>query len=245
MWGRLTAVLLALAACLAPDRAQACEPPKPDALVRVRFAGSLGVADLVDNAARSSCVEYRFDPPLARRMAPGPVDIQVRGADLDAIYAILFRTMNIGVEGHGKTRKLVATGPEPAESVAVIRLDQEITKIDDGHSRITRRGLDEVLGSMGQLSRSVRLVPEIKDGKATGFRVFSIKPQSAFDLVGFRNGDVVLSVNDLSMTTPENALHAYTKVRTANKIRFGLVRNSAPFVLEVEVRPPAPRRPKD
>jgi hypothetical protein len=240
--------LLASAGALAGEKEPACEPPKPDALVRIRFVNSFGVEDLVQHAARSSCVEYRFDPPLARRMVPGPLDIQVRGADLDAIYAILFRTMNIGVEGRGKTRKLIATGPEPAESLAVPRIDQEITKIDDGHARITRRGLDEVLGSMGMLSRSVRIVPEIKNGKPTGFRLFSIRPQTVFDLVGFRNGDVVQSMNDIPMATPEKALEAYTKVKTVNKVRFGLMRNGAPFVLEVEVlpaRPPVPPRPKD
>ena len=51
---------------------------------------NFGVDDLVQHAARSSCVEYRFDPPLARRMLPGPFDIQVRGAGFSSGAALRF-----------------------------------------------------------------------------------------------------------------------------------------------------------
>ena len=81
------------------------------------------------------------------------------------------------------------------------------------------------------------MVPEFRNGKNVGFRLFSIRPQSPYELVGFQNGDVVLSVNDIPMTTPDSALEAYTRARTMSVLRFGLERRGAPFVLEVMIVP--------
>ena len=241
----LSATLLILAACLAPARARACERPKPDRLVTIRFVDSVPLENVVAHAARSSCVDYRFDLALGRRNLVGPLQIEVMGADLDATYAILFHTMNLRVEGRGPTRKLVATGPEPEASKAVPRLDQEITRIDDRHARITRRGVDAALGSMAALSRTVRMVPETRNGKTIGFRVFSITAGTALDLVGFRSGDLLLSMNDIDLSTPDKFLEAYVKLKNTPKLRFGVERNGAPMVLEVNILPgPEPEASK-
>jgi type II secretory pathway component PulC len=117
----------------------------------------------------------------------------------------------------------------------VVRIEDEISKIDDQHFRITRRGLDAMLGNMSLLARSARIVPETRGGKPFGFRLFSIRPASPFGLVGLENGDVIRSINDIPMTSPDEALKAYTKMKVANAVRFGMERRGAPFALEVTI----------
>jgi general secretion pathway protein C len=42
--------------------------------------------------------------------------------------------------------------------------------------------------------KGARAVPAMKDGKPDGFKLYAIRPSSAFAKLGFTNGDTVISV---------------------------------------------------
>ena len=99
-----------------------------------------------------------------------------------------------------------------------------------------RATLDSLLGNMSALSRAARIVPEMKDGKPTGFRLLSIRPDGPFAKIGLQNGDVISAINGLEMTSPDKALEVYTKLKSASHLSVGLERNGQKITKEYNIR---------
>jgi general secretion pathway protein C len=74
------------------------------------------------------------------------------------------------------------------------------------------------------LLRSVRVVPEQRDGKIVGLRLFGIRPSSLLGSLGLRNGDRLESINGFSVASPEKALEAYARLRSASRLSVHLDR---------------------
>ena len=89
---------------------------------------------------------------------------------------------------------------------------------------------------MGALARAARIVPETRDGKSIGFRLFSIKPDGPFGKIGLQNGDVISAINGLEMTSPDKALEVYTKLKSASHLSVGLERNGQKITKEYNIR---------
>ena len=94
---------------------------------------------------------------------------------------------------------------------------------------IPRTLVEPWLADLGRLSRSVRVVPEIRDGAAVGFRLYSVRPDSPLHRLGFRNGDLVRSINGFEISSPEKALEAYVWLKTSRSFVVKLDRNGEPI----------------
>ena len=84
--------------------------------------------------------------------------------------------------------------------------------------------------------RAARIVPETRDGKSAGFRLFSVRPDGPFAKIGLLNGDVVSAINGLEMTSPDQALLAYTKLKTANHLSVAIERNGQKITKDYNIR---------
>ncbi len=115
-------------------------------------------------------------------------------------------------------------------------LDRGIKKLSENSYEIQRSTLESVLGNMNLLSRSARIVPEIRDGKAAGFRLYSVRPDGPFAKIGMQNGDVISSINGLEITSPERALEVYSKLKSASHLSLGLERNGQKVSKDYGVR---------
>ncbi len=115
-------------------------------------------------------------------------------------------------------------------------LDKGIKKTGENRFEVQRSTLDSLLGNMGVLARAARIVPETRDGKSIGFRLFSIKPDGPFGKIGLQNGDIISAINGLEMTSPDKALEVYTKLRTANHLTVGLERNGQKVTMDYTIR---------
>lgn len=89
---------------------------------------------------------------------------------------------------------------------------------------------------MALLSRSARIVPEIRDGKAFGFRLYSVRPDGPFAKIGMSNGDVISSINGLEISSPEKALEVYAKLKSASHLAVGLERNGQKISKDYTIR---------
>jgi general secretion pathway protein C len=130
----------------------------------------------------------------------------------------------------------VAAAPAaPADPLAA-ELDKGIKKIGEHNYEVQRSTLDSLLGNMGALAKGARIVPETKDGKSAGFRLFSIRPDGPFAKIGLLNGDVVSAINGLEMNSPDQALLAYTKLKTANHLSVAIERNGHKITKDYNIR---------
>jgi general secretion pathway protein C len=81
----------------------------------------------------------------------------------------------------------------------------------------------------------VRVVPEQRDGKVIGLRLFGIRPGSVLGTLGLRNGDRLESINGFEIASPEKALQAYAQLRTASHLRVQLHRVGKPLELDLNI----------
>ncbi len=132
--------------------------------------------------------------------------------------------------------------PAPAPSATggsdplSIEMDRGIKKINDNKYEIQRSTLESVLGNMSLLSRSARIVPEMRDGKAAGFRLFSVKSDGPFAKIGMQNGDIISSINGMEITSPEKALEVYAKLKSASHLSLGMERNGQKVTKDYSIR---------
>lgn len=128
----------------------------------------------------------------------------------------------------------VASGNAEADLTAEI--DQKVRKIDDTHYEIERSLVDKVLNDPSLIARSARIVPSIKDGKANGFKMYAIRPNSVYAKIGLQNGDTIHSVNGFEITSPDKALEVYTKVKSASSLSVQITRRGQLVTLEYTIK---------
>jgi general secretion pathway protein C len=124
----------------------------------------------------------------------------------------------------------------PSADPVMAELEAGIKKTGEHNYEVQRRTVDSLLGNMSLLSRSARIVPEIRDGRAAGFRLFSVRPDGPFAKIGLQNGDVISAINGLEMTSPDKALEVYTKLKSASHLSVGLERNGQKINKEYNIR---------
>jgi general secretion pathway protein C len=135
--------------------------------------------------------------------------------------------------------KPVAAAPAPApakDDPFAAELASGIQKLGENKYELKRNTLESVLGNMALLSRSARIVPEMKDGKAAGFRFFAVRPDGPFAMIGVQNGDIISSINGLEITSPEKALEVYAKLKSASHLSLGMERNGQKVTKEYNIR---------
>ncbi len=101
---------------------------------------------------------------------------------------------------------------------------------------IDQRALNNVLNDMGKVLTDARLLPYIDNGKVTGFRVSEIKSDGVFNLIGLKNGDILVKVNDYSIDSPEKGVQLLTGLRGESRISLDVIRNGQPTKLNYQIR---------
>ena len=132
-----------------------------------------------------------------------------------------------------------AAAPAPAAPSTdpfVAEMEKGIKKLSEHQYEVQRGTVDSLLGNMAVLSRAARIVPEVRDGKAAGFRLFSVKTDGPFAKIGLQNGDVIYAINGLEMTSPDKALEIYTKLKSANHLAVALERNGTKITKDYNIR---------
>jgi general secretion pathway protein C len=79
-------------------------------------------------------------------------------------------------------------------------------------------------------------VPEQKDGKVLGIRLFGIRPDTLLGTLGLQNGDRLEAINGFNMGSPEKALEAYARLRTASNLNVKVSRKGAPLSIDYRIK---------
>src|SRR5207249_643681 len=100
---------------------------------------------------------------------------------------------------------------------------------------IPKKILEEALADLGRLATRIHIVPSFKNGVCTGFKLFSIVPDSLFAQVGLQNGDVIRRINGYELNSPEKALEIYQRLRDATRIELEIERGGEPLRLSYSI----------
>ena len=99
-----------------------------------------------------------------------------------------------------------------------------IQKISATEFKVDRGVVDKILENQADLMKQARIVPEQENGKVVGIRLFGVRPDTLLGTLGMENGDRLEKINGFDMTSPETALEAYARLRTADHLTVSLNR---------------------
>ncbi len=111
----------------------------------------------------------------------------------------------------------------------------DVVAVDATHFVVRAAYLRHLIDDQAAVTKHLRLVPEQDHGVTVGIRVFGVLTTSPFGELGLQNGDLLETLNGLSLTRPDDALEAYTRVKTADKVVLRLGRRSANLDLHYRV----------
>jgi general secretion pathway protein C len=115
-------------------------------------------------------------------------------------------------------------------------ISDKIQKVSETEFNVDRSVIDNVLENQATLMRSARIVPEQKDGKTVGIRLFGIRQDTLLGTLGMQNGDRLEKINGYDMASPEKALEAYARLRTATSLTVQVTRRGKPLTIEYTIK---------
>lgn len=143
-----------------------------------------------------------------------------------------------------------APAPKPAETPApaptpqvkggapalAADLAKGIQKVSATEFNIDRGVVDKILENQSELMRQARIVPEMENGKTVGIRLFGVRPDTLLGVLGMENGDRLQTINGFDMASPEKALEAYARLRTADKLTVQVNRRGQNMNLDYNIK---------
>lgn len=126
------------------------------------------------------------------------------------------------------------TGPATASTPTASGVVRQVTT--PGTYVVDQRALNSALDNIGQAMTDARLLPSMKEGKVEGFRISEVKPAGIFGMVGIKNGDILLRINDFSVDSPDKAIQSLASLKGQNRIKLDLVRDGQPATFNYEIR---------
>lgn len=111
-----------------------------------------------------------------------------------------------------------------------------IQKVSANEYNIDRAVVDKILENQADLMRQARIVPEQENGRVVGIRLFGVRPDTLLGTLGMENGDRLQTINGFEMASPEKALEAYARLRTAEKLTISLNRRGQNMNIDYNIK---------
>lgn len=131
---------------------------------------------------------------------------------------------------------VVAAEPMPGDPTGLEKDVEKGVRCTGSSCEVDKSLIDKILSNTTALATSARFVPSIKDGKPNGFKLYAIRPGSVFAKIGLQNADLIKGINGLDMSTPDRALEAYTKLKSASHLTVNVERRGENVTLDYQIR---------
>lgn len=195
--------------------------------------------------------------------ASGTAEVRRIGDDVDGKQIIAIHSQNVVMRpGGGNPCQLamfaqdapatparpavsVARPAEPAErpatptregAISSAQMDESITRVSDTQFTIARSLVDSLLENQAEMMRTARIIPHEENGQTVGVKLYGIRRNSLLGRLGLQNGDMLRTINGYDMTSPDSALEAYARLRSAERLSVSVVRRGQPSTIEYNIQ---------
>ena len=105
--------------------------------------------------------------------------------------------------------------------------DRQAPQISADMKRQLRRSLleERLSREMPVILTKTGLTPRVEEGVVTGFRITRLPKGTVLDEAGIQTGDVLLSINEISLNSPYALMELYPRLQEADEIRVLLERD--------------------
>lgn len=113
---------------------------------------------------------------------------------------------------------------------------EDAIKCEGDSCTVDRAFVNKMLSNPALLAKQARVVPSIKDGETRGFKFYGVRPGSLPKLLGVKNGDLVKSINGQPLTSVDEAMGMYTKLRNASSLSVVIERRGATVTKDITIK---------
>ncbi len=128
------------------------------------------------------------------------------------------------------------SSPTAQPAAGAPRGNTAVASTGAGNYVIDQRALNAALDNPAQAMSDARLLPSQKDGKVEGFKATEVKPNGVFSMIGIKNGDVLLRLNDFPMDSPDKALQSFVALKGQSRLKLDIIRDGQPQTFNYEIR---------
>jgi type II secretion system protein C len=112
----------------------------------------------------------------------------------------------------------------------------KIVKVSDTEYEVPKSVIAAAIANPMAMTKGARVVPAMKNGKAAGIKLYAIRPSSAYARVGLANGDTIVAINGVALTSMEKALDLFSGLSTAKAITIDLERGGKPVAIKIKIK---------
>lgn len=105
----------------------------------------------------------------------------------------------------GSRNSRLETSPAPSQKESMLQTTHPVIK--------------KILSNWAEIFRDVQIIPFFDQGKAVGYELLNIRPQSFIQEMGFRIGDIIEKINGREATNLESLMALYNPMES-NEIKF-------------------------
>lgn len=116
----------------------------------------------------------------------------------------------------------VAPASKPVPSKTSLRLDS--------------RDVEGALSDLNKVMTQARVVPNVVDGKTTGYTIFNIVPGSIYTKLGLTNNDIIERVNGVEIKSPDAMYQLFQQIKNEKKITIDFNRAGKRESANIDIR---------
>jgi general secretion pathway protein C len=114
-------------------------------------------------------------------------------------------------------------------------LNQNISAVSETKFSVQRSFVDKILQNQAEIMRSARIVPHEENGQVVGVKLYGIRRNSLLGKLGLQNGDLLRTINGFDMASPDSALEAYSRLRSASNLSVAVTRRGRPMNVDYDI----------
>lgn len=115
-------------------------------------------------------------------------------------------------------------------------LEKGVRMIGPNKYEIDRSLVNEFIANANVASTDAAIFPHTRDGKPDGYRLGRVRPGGIFARLGLRSGDVVNSINNVDISSPDKLLGLYTQLPGSNHMTIGVTRYGKPVSIDYSIK---------
>ena len=138
-----------------------------------------------------------------------------------------------------ETNRLSLASQAPKSPGIVKAITGVVTRVKNQFTA-KRSDINSYLANLPKVLKTARVVPYRKKGVIGGFRFASIDKKSIFNDLGFQVGDVIKQVDNEKVTTPEQAINLFERLKESSGFKVVVEREGQDIEYDYNVSEDAP-----
>lgn len=102
--------------------------------------------------------------------------------------------------------------------------------------RLSPPEVESALSDLNRVMTQARVIPNIVEGKTSGYKIFNIVPNSIYTKIGIMNNDIIERVNGVEINSPDMVYKLFQQMRNESRIGLDLKRGEEKKSIVVEIR---------